>query len=296
VTAAQTGKPSAAVPAAATSAAFSAATPGVAKLSTFLGQRIEKALVKAQARDVADGYKVGNIFKHNLGGTLTQSYDKANAKLNTLGKELKAELAKIGPGGVVPEVDVLGELSSTSLDLAKNVYKTMGRNAKIDKALDDLLNDPAMALLQNGKADLATANEIKQAMGELGAWAHGMRDPESNALEMVANAFYDRLKKSIENAAPAGPTRIRALNKEMGEILPIRQAIIRRIPVEQRQNVLKMGDVIGWGTGSMGLAIANRLLQSGRVANLAVKTGDTLGAAAPTASKLGAASASGLLR
>ncbi len=287
VTAAQTGSPSAAIPSGTMAGALSLAVPGAGKGLQWLGERIEKSLIKAGTTDVKHGFKIGNVFKHNLGGTLSQTYDKATAKLGELGTALKAELAKVGPGGVVPEVDVLGELAGASVELGKNIYKTTGRNAQIDAALQKILDDPAMAMLANGKADLATAQEIKQAMGELGAWAHGMRDPDSNAMEIVANAFYGQLKNAIEKAAPAGPTRIRALNQQMGEIIPIREAIIRRIPVDQRQNVLKLGDQIAMGTGAWGLALANRLLQSGRVANMAVKTGGAAANAAPSVAKVG---------
>jgi hypothetical protein len=265
----------------------------VGKSLTWLGERIEKSLVKATARDVQNGFQVGNIYKHQLGGTLSQTFDKSTSKLNDLGQQLKAELSKPGPGGTVPQVDVLGALADAAKELSANAGKTMGRNQAIERAVQNYLDDPAfISLVKNGTADLAVANQIKQGVGDLGAWASGARDLDANAAEIVANAFYSKLREAIEKSVPGGAGRVRELNKAMGEIIPIRQAIIRRIPVEQRSNVINLGDMIGLASNDIGIALANRLLRSGRMANISANAGNLIEGLRP--SETGARIAAGL--
>ncbi len=259
-----------------TGAITGAAGPMVGKGLSFLGERVERALVKASQRDINNGFKVGNIFKHQLGGSLQDTFKKSESKLDELGTAYRAELSRPLSTGVVPEVDVLQAMTDVAQDFAKNPSRTFGKNVNINGAIEKLIDDPAFQALKSGKADLLTANELKRAVGELGAWLDGERDPEANAMEMVANALYSKLRAGIENAAASGPEKIRALNRQMGEIIPIRQAVIRRIPVEQRQNVLNIGDLIGFSTGSIGVAMMNRLLKSGQFANVASKTGEAV--------------------
>jgi ABC-type amino acid transport substrate-binding protein len=268
---AQQGSTEGAATTGAVASGFAAAAPVVAKGVSRLGQWAANALIKPTAADAKNGFVIQNVFKHKLGGSLEQTFDKASKKIDELGQSLRAELQRY-PGA---DVDVLGALADASVELGKNASRTIGRNAHIEAAIQRILDDPALAqLLKNGRADLVTANQIKQGMGELGAWAYGSRDAEANAMEMVANAFYSKLRAAIEGAIPAGPTRIRQLNQTMGEIIPIKSAVIRRIPIDERQNVINLGDMIGISTGSIGLSLANRLLKSGQAANYMVNTAD----------------------
>lgn len=276
-------------------AGASLAAPVVGKGLKFLGDRIEMSLVKPSVADVKDGFKVQNVYKHQLGGSLSQTYDKATAKLIELGQQMKQTLRAFG-GPTGPQVDVLQVLADTSAELSKNQAKTYGQNINIASAITKLLDDPAMLALKNGKADLVTANEMKQALGEMGAWQYGARDADSNAMEIAANVMYTKLKEAIEKALPIGPTRVRSLNQQMAEIIPVRQAVIRRIPVEQRQNVLKMGDVIGLATGNIWLSVMNRFLMSGQGANVANKAGQLAPGLAPIGAQAVAGSVSQVRR
>lgn len=285
VGAAQSGSPSTGVKTGLAAGTTAAAIPAAASGARWLGERIERSLIKAGKADVEAGFNISNIFKHKLGGTLSESFDKSTERLNGLSNELRTQLRLYGPTGKLPDIDIMQALTDTATELGGSQARNFGSNTGIQSAIQKLMDDPwFQSAAQNGKADLVTANEIKQAIGELGSWQYGMRDPDSLAMEKVANTLYSKLRKMIETASPGGPSRIKALNQAMGEIVPIRQAIIRRIPVEQRQNVLNLGDLIGVGTGNLGLSLANRLLRSGRTANAAVGLSDVLpGAAGPSA-------------
>lgn len=258
---------------AATAAGLGVAAQGGAKALGVLGERVERALVKPTTADVKDGFQVSNIFKYKLGGSLTDTFDKTTAKLGELTDKAKQYLQW---GKVLDRnVNLRQALVDTATELegAEGAAKNFGQNAAIKGAIDKLVNDPLFQHLpQSGDMDLATAQKVKQAVGELGAWLHDpsgrvMTDPESRAMERVANTLYQKLKVDIEKQA-IGPLRV--VNQQMSEIIPIRQAIIRRIPVEQRANVLNLGDLLSLSTHTFPLAIANRVLKSGQAANAMV--------------------------
>ena len=75
-----------------------------------------------------------------------------------------------------------------------------------------------------------------------------------------------RSKKAIEVKA-GGP--VKEINRMLGDLMSIRRAVIRRIPVDERSAILKLGDFAGTlkgGPTGLMLAFGNRLLQSGRFA------------------------------
>lgn len=231
----------------------------------WLGQRIESALVKPSATDIKNGFSVGNIFKYKLGGSISDTYDKSIAKIKELTGDLQGIL-RSKPGA---EVDALGALAETGVDLQRSAAKTFGSNAQLQASLSKLLEDPLFATAaKSGKVDLVTAQQMKQAVGDLGAWAHGARDPEARGMEIVANALYTKLAKAIESASGQAGPDVALINKQLSEVIPVAHAIVRRIPVEQRANVMNLGDLIGTATGNWGLALANRLLKSGQAAQL----------------------------
>lgn len=275
---AQTGSTDGAKAVGLTAAGGALGAPAVGKGLSWLGQRVENALIKASKADVENGFKVANVYKHKLGGTIETTLQKADDKLKQYGQEMKAELTKAGASGSVPMVDVFSAIADAEKSLASNAARHTGQNEAIQRALQAIKSDIATQSgnqLFPGMVDLSTANQIKQGIGDLGAWQFGKADPDSAAKELVANAIYSKLRTLIESSA-TNPGRIKELNQAMGEIIPIRQAIIRRIPVEQRANVLNIGDLIGLSTGSVGVSILNRILKSGQAADVMVRSGEKI--------------------
>ena len=120
-----------------------------------------------------------------------------------------------------------------------------------------------------GQISLGDAQDIKQAVGKLGAWQYGSSDPNANAMEKVANAFYKNLKAEIEKQSPEDVAEI---NQQISDLIPVQNAIIRRIPVAARSNVLGLGDLLSGVAGAAshpagaGMFAINQLSKSGRVA------------------------------
>jgi hypothetical protein len=269
--------------------------PQIAKVFNFLGQKTASQLIRASDRDVKNGFQIGNVFKYQLGGTLQQTLEKSTAKLTDLSQQLRALLTRPGASGNVPKVDVWGAFQKTIQELRGNSASTFGTNASIQRAIETLQKEPHWMKLQHGLADLAEANEIKQGVGHLGAWNYGQRDLDAATFEKVANVFYTHLRESIEQAAAStGPSNLRSINRQMGEIMAIRDAVIRRMPIADRQNLVSLGDKIGLSAGSWTLVALNQLWKSGQAANQMVKAGERIAEGSSAVGWTGAAATPGL--
>lgn len=283
VDAAQRGTTDGAGRTAAVAGGTNLAMTGALKGAGIMAERIEKALVKPTQADIAHGFKVENVFKYNVAGSLTQTYDKVTKQIQNMSTSLKNVLK-----GSKADVDIADVYAKTLNDFSGNKQADEAVS-RILQTIEFELNSHGIKMGQ-GVLDLADANLAKQAVGELGAWLHNpggrVLSDADTITEKVANAFYANLKTAIEQKA-TGP--VKAINQQLSELIPIKQAIIRRIPVEQRQNVINLGDMIGFGTGTWGIALANRILRSGQTANvmhkaatkaepMAAAAGRTLGA------------------
>ena len=155
-------------------------------------------------------------------------------------------------------------------DLVKGVTSIPG-------ALDDTAVKNWLGTVQqefgNPILSVPEANIIKRAAGHFGAWQYGMRDPESTAREAVYNEFYKQMKVAIEKASP----EVKDINKSLSELIPIMNAVIRRIPVAERGNVINLTDVINligstFNPSALGVLTATRLGTSGTFGNILSKS------------------------
>ncbi len=273
ITAAQTGGDK---DAAFTSAVIGGTIPVIAPVvgaaMRATGTKIEESVLRSTAADRAHGFDIKNVFKHNVGGTPQQVATKAEVKITKLAGELKAELAK-NPS---TKLDILGMIGEVEKDLAKGGVATFGRNKSASTALSTLVDELAI-VSPTGKVDIADAQTIKRQLGLLGAWIEGARDPESKGMQVAANMLYTKIKTAIEGAAVNG-SRVKEINKALGELIPIEHVAVKRIPVTERQNLISLTDVIAMSGAvhnpmNWWIFTVNQLSKSGRVGNAMVKSG-----------------------
>lgn len=292
VTAAQQGSTENLIAPAVTAATLSAALPFALKGARMLGEKIEKVAVKAVDANIKDGFKVSNIFKYKLGGTLEQTLTKTEKLLG----EMRTMAERLRAGG--SDVDLVGVLGKVDAQLAKDAAKNQGTNSAITNALKREFDEIAMLVTTghvngSGMANVPTAHDILKAVGERGAWSYGMRDAESVATEKVANAFYAELRKAIEAAVPDG-SALQKVNRAMMELVPIKMAVLRRIPVAERNAAISLPEVVALANGSIPLGIASRLGANPRMANMLVRGTEMLPQGAPAVgARVGAAAVSG---
>lgn len=239
-----------------------------------VANKIETSIIKPTQADIKDGFKTQNIFKYDLGGTLQQTAQKTNDKI----VELSAQLDRAIKGSD-KKVNVSGLLNQVKNILEQDKGKTFGANTKIDYAVRFFREELAQ-VTENGSVSLSEAQQMKRAVGKLGAWYYGARDPESNAIETVANHLYTKIRLAIENTSPK---EVAGINKQLSELIPIENAIIRRVPIAERGNIFGLSDIVTAlpavenikNPANWWLFAINRLSKSGRVANVLSKGAKT---------------------
>ncbi len=285
VAGAQTGSVDEAQKAALVAGGVTAAAPLVLGAAKQTGVKIEKWLMGATKRDLENGFKVENVFKYDVGGTLPQTWEKTEKKLNDLTGMLQASL-KGSPGNV--------KLANSYLATLKD----FSNNPQADEALQRIIKRVEFDLnkrginLGTGVLNVAEANIVKQSIGDLGAWIHSpggkVVSDADRITEEVANKFYGHLKGDIETKA-VGP--VKEINRALGDLMAIRQATLRRLPVVDRQAALGLGDLFAMSSGNLGISFLSALSKSGAVANALVKGSASSAKAVPAISKAAASQA-----
>jgi len=244
---------------------------GFSKLLGKIGEKIQTSVIRPTAPDLKDGFSMNTIKEYNLGGSLKTTLDKTQTKMDELTSQLNERLAS------APEKIDLQKVYKETTDelLNSNKLKGFGAGSKIQNALDELSNEISIV---GNELSIPDAQIIKQAAGRQGAWQFGKRDAESNAREAVYNAFYSKLKSQIEKSSPEG---VREINQQLSKLIPVMNAVIRRIPVAERNNLISLSDMIGLVGSSLNPAalsptIINLISKSGTAANILSKTGDAI--------------------
>lgn len=234
---------------------------GLKKLVGKTGEKIQYSVIKPNASDIRDGFKIETINKYGLGGSLGQMAHKTQDTLDDLTKQLQSKVKRTDVA-----VDLNDIYARTTKKLVGDKAKSFGNIAPIRRVLQNLQGE-IDEVSGNGLVDLAESQVIKQSSGLKGSWVFGSADPDATAVERVYTAFYRELKEEIEKKAPAGVSQI---NQQISDLIPVMNAIIRRIPIAERNNVLSLTDVISLGmtaihpSGAALLAV-NKLSKSGRV-------------------------------
>jgi hypothetical protein len=235
---------------------------GLKKSLRPIGEKIQVATIKPSAQDFADGFNVQNITKYGVGGSLEESAVKTHIKLNTLIKKLKSN--NQASSVVVNLNNVVDDTTKELLSISKS--KQFGNIAAIKRVLDGLKSEVQEVSGPNGLVDLIDATNVKRGAGIKGAWSFGRIEPDATATEKVYSTFYRKLKELINKVSPASTQEI---NKQISELIPISNAIIRRIPIDARNNVIGLTDSIGlfsamFDPKALALIGASRLSKSGK--------------------------------
>jgi len=279
---------------AATGAAAGAATGGTlavgGKLFGAIGDKIMTSVIRPTARDIADGFSLDTIKKFDLGGSLNTTYTKTQAALGALSGQLRE---KLGKSTATIDLSKIVDQTEKELSTAAGKLKGFGANQKITSAIESLKKE---AETVGNDLSIPDAQIVKQAAGSFGAWQYGRPDPESKASEVVFNAFYNKLKTAIENASPEG---VKEINQQLSKLIPVNNALIRRMPVADRNYALSLGDLVtlaasvshpsglaltGLNLAQKSGAVGNALSKFGpRVTRTAVPAGALSGLGAPSA-------------
>jgi len=245
---------------------FSTAIEKLAPQLDKIANKIETVVTKPSKTDLAHGFKVENVFKYDLGGSLGQSLQKTQSKIDEL--VTKAEALRTKSKSVID----LNKIVTEAVDeIEKSSISNVGNNAKILNAFKTWVKE-IENIAPTGKVNTVEAQKIKVALGKMGSWLNGQRDLDANAMESVSNILYTKFKKAIENSVD-DPKELIELNKQLSELIPINNVLIKRIPIAERNSAISLTDIISAGAGTVdpkawGIFAINRLSKSGRFANI----------------------------
>lgn len=247
---------------------FGVAEKGLQKGAEILnktGERIQAKVIVPTKPDIDDGFKIETLKKYDLGGSLKQTFEKTNTKMEQLSTELNKKLATNNTA-----INLNSVFERTKQRLGGTKLETFGTNSQMEGAINRLKLEIEQAVGKNGLASIPESQVIKRASGHLGAWNYGNTAPEAKASEKVFNAFYTELKNEIEKASPEG---VREINKQLSEMIPVLNAVIRRMPIAERNSIVglpEMLSLVGATVEPRALAITglNLAQKSGRVGNL----------------------------
>ena len=237
------------------------------------GRRIQFSKIRPTGRDMADGFAKENIEKYGLYGNVSEVLEKTESQLDDLSDDLTQILK-----GSKEKVNLEDIFEETATKIVNQRGQNLGQNRAIERVFEDVKGE---ILNTYGKTlNIPAANGLKRVAGGMGSWEYGKFDPDASAKEVVYDLIYNTLKRKIEGITPSG--EVQALNKAMSEIIPIRNAAIRRIPVEMRNQVIGLKDFIG------GLAAIHDPKAAGLLAlNILSKSGKLAGAMSWLGGKLG---------
>lgn len=221
-----------------TAAIIATVFPFISEGVSRLGTQIINRAIKPSIQDAKNGFKIENIKKYDVGGSLSTSLTKTTNKLNEFSSQLDDKLATSDV-----TIDISRAFKETADELKNKKSLIFGQVRDVNAGIDDLASDlQDFQKAFDGELDDFTQvpirianNQIKRGAGTKGAWVYGKIDKNAEAIDKVYSVFYNKLKKQIEEVGPAG---IKELNKAMHELIPIQSALLRRIPVADRSNIV----------------------------------------------------------
>ena len=243
-----------------------------------LGERIQNIVINPKAADIANGFKIENVTKHGLGGTVGEVLDNSHTAL----KGYRTQLEEIGKNlKQKPTINLLDAVNEVAKKTGERGMKNLGSVSSVETTLKNITDefDKILPGWQEKVVDFGDAMDAKRAAGLNAAFLHGQIKQGLTADERVWNELYKVLQRATEKAAEGTP--FKKINQAMSEIIPIEQAAIRRIPVAERNGVLSLTDLISGIAAisepkALTVGVLNRGLRSGTVAKNLVKIGKKL--------------------
>lgn len=230
-----------------------------AKIAPKLADNIVRTVIRAGKKGEVEGFDPSNMVKHNL---LGKDIDEMAAKTKLKLDELRGQLKDIQASGKAKDVtvDVVESIKNARKELLGNNKINFHDKQKASKLLDEI-EENAWGSSNAGKFDLADAMSYKTDTGEKGYFAKSAMhsNPDLTASEKVYNTVYRHVKEAINNEIEkADIGDIRKINKQFEEIIPVSNAIARRIgtlkgnmAISPLELLLGGGTLVGAGIGAV---------------------------------------------
>lgn len=244
------------------------------------GESIQQRVIKPTQKDIKAGFKIENVSKYDVGGNLGDSFVKVKDQIKSNMDELNNIVSTIAPKKRY-KFDLENYVNELEDKYRKGGVQLLGQGKKVLDEVENLKGELDLALGSNWRDNLSGFEDvldIKRRSGLNAAFMHDATKSQPTPEEKVWTDFYMLLKDKLEKEAPP---EFQAVNKRLSELIPIEQALIRRIPIAERQNVLNVADIVSLSAGAIDpraltIGVLNRVLRSGTVASKLMQAGSKI--------------------
>lgn len=243
-----------------------------------VGRGIQMSTIRPSRADVKDGFKWSTLDRFKLKGNLEDSYNQVDNELTRLRTERNKLIA---PG--TTDVDLTKPMNTALLKLRASTddLKLGAEGLDAVKEASQMIMKLGKIIKDPRKVDISKVENLKEYMGTLGAWADGARDDKGKVTATVANIMYNELRQVIEDStAKMQGAQVKILNSQMKDLIPVKNAILKRLPVEQRNSALSLTDmlaampaIVSGNPAELGLLALSRGQKSARLGNALVRGG-----------------------
>lgn len=147
-----------------TNAALQGTTEALKFLLPKWGTKIQTAAIKPSKASIKQGFKIENLNKYDLGGSLPETMQKTSAKLNSLEAQLQKALTNADE--TVDLNKALGELGDR---LESKGFKAFGKKKQYKNTVQSIYDELVDITGGKSKLSLTEANQLKRGVGAQGA-------------------------------------------------------------------------------------------------------------------------------
>ncbi len=203
-----------------------------------VGGRIADSMVRPLKADVDAGYQTKTLAKYDvLRGDLNETLNETQKRIAGYSKIAQDVAKEFGDPKVISAKNAINQVRDKFVGEGKSL--SSNKYSKIVDELEESM-DTFLPGWRSGKISATDGIKLRREAGKQALFHHDPLNKGDNALrEEVFNSLYMQLKNQLDTSLPP---QFKAANEAMSELIPVQHALLRRIPVAERQNVLSLTD------------------------------------------------------
>lgn len=203
-----------------------------------LGAKIGESIFRFTKADVDAGASMKNVAKFDLmRETLAESLDETQRRIAGYNNIVKEVVRKSGDPMLIDAKTAIANVRKSLTGEGKSL--SSGRYEKIIDEVEESM-DTFIPDWRTRKLSVTEGMKLQREAGKQAVFHHDPLNKGENALrEQVFNDLYMKMKGELDTNTPP---QFKGAREAMSEIIPVQHALMRRIPVAERQNLLSLTD------------------------------------------------------